>query len=403
MPGPLNGITILDLTSVIMGPYATQILADYGATVIKVESPEGDIMRYNGKAGARAMGPVHLALNRGKRLLALNLKTEDGRAALLRLAERSDVFLHNMRPAAVERLDLGYDAVRAVRPDIVYVGACGFGQGGRYAQDPAYDDMIQGVSGLAKLMELLAGEPRFVPTVIADKVSGLCITHALLAALLHREKSGQGQQVEVPMFESIVSFLMVEHLWDRTHEPNGDVGYSRVLSQIRRPYPTADGHVCALPYNDRNWRDFFALAGEPETASDPRFATHNARSQNYPALYERMTQTLSRRPTAFWLRELRARNIPVAPVQRLEDLFEDPHLADVGLFRTVEHPTEGPITAVDCPTRFSATQAALGTPAGRIGENTREVLRWAGFAEAEVESLLAKGAAAAPESQRAAE
>src|SRR5258708_28552020 len=268
-------------------------------------------MRFVGEAGDRGMGPIHLILNRGKTLLALDLKKPAALEVLKKLIASADAFVHAMRPKAIQRLGLGYEAVRAIKPDIVYCGAYGAAADGPYGDDPAYDDLIQGLCGIADLGARLAGEPRFFPTLIVDKVCGLTLAYALLAALMHRQRTGEGQQVEVPMFESMVQFLMIEHLGDRTFGPDEEMGYARVLSQLRKPHRTVDGYVCALPYNDKNWRDFFLIVDRSDLANDSRFTSHNARSQNYEVLYGLLGKLIGERTTAYWLEKLRAANIPV--------------------------------------------------------------------------------------------
>jgi crotonobetainyl-CoA:carnitine CoA-transferase CaiB-like acyl-CoA transferase len=388
--GALHGLRIIDLTAVIMGPYAMQIMADFGAEVIKIESPDGDIMRFVGKHGDRGMGPIHLNLNRGKTLLALDLKKPEALAVLKKLIGGADAFVHAMRPKAIERLGLSYDAVRAIKPDIVYCGAYGAAADGPYGDDPAYDDLIQGLCGISDLAARLAGEPRFFPTVIADKVCGLTLAYSLLAAMMHRERTGEGQKIEVPMFESMVQFLMIEHLGNRTFGPDEEIGYSRVLSQLRKPHRTLDGYVCALPYNDKNWRDFFLIVERPDLASDPRFTSHNARSQNYETLYGLLGELISQRPSAYWLEKLRAASIPIAPVNMLDDVAGDPHIRAVGLFEQVTHPDLGEMTAIRSAIGFSGTPASLGKPAGPIGADTKRALAEFGFSAVEIERLIDK-------------
>lgn len=390
--GPLHGLRIVDLTAVIMGPYAMQIMADLGAEVIKIESPEGDIMRYVGKHGDVGMGPIHLNLNRGKRLVTLDLKKPEARQVLLSIIGRADAFVHALRPKAIARLGLDYDSVRAVKPDIVYAGAYGYTADGPYGDDPAYDDLIQGLCGLASIASNLAGEPRFFPTTIADKVCGLALAYALLAALLHQQRTGQGQQVEVPMLETMVQFLMVEHLGNRTFGPDEEMGYARVLSQLRKPHRTLDGYVCALPYHDKNWRDFFVIVGRPDLAEDPRFSSHSARSANYEVLYAMLAEFLALQKTGYWIEKLRAAHIPVAPVLGLTDLFEDPHLKAGGLFQPVQHPTFGPITTLRSPITFSQTPAAIGKPADVVGADSTRVLQELGYSAAEIDGLIQSGA-----------
>ncbi len=279
MPGPLDGIRVIDVTTVLLGPYGTQILGDMGADVIKVEAPPGgDIARNMGTVKNAGMGGIYLNANRNKRSLALDLKQESAKQALRRLIPSAQVFVHNMRPAAIERLGFGYEAVAAIKPDIVYVGAYGFGQDGPYRDKPAYDDAIQASSGLASLFRRQDGHARYVPSAIADKIVGLTLSQAVAMALLHKERTGEGQFVEVPMLETLVSFNMAEHLNGAAYRPAiGGMGYQRVTTASRRPFPTKDGHVCILPYSDRHWRNFFTGVGRPELMEDPRFANYRAR------------------------------------------------------------------------------------------------------------------------------
>lgn len=393
MAGPLSGIKVVDLTSVVMGPYATQIFGDMGADIIKVESPEGDIMRHMGASQRPAMGPIHMAVNRNKKSLMLDLRRPEARAALLRVIRNADVFVHAMRPQAIERLGLSYDEIKEVRPDIVYCGAYGYGSAGPYANEPAYDDMIQGVCGMASINSRLAGEPRFTPTVIGDKVSGLTITYSVLAALFHRARTGEGQFIEVPMFETMASFMLVEHLWERAFDPgNGAAGYPRVLSQLRKPHRTADGYICILPYTDRNWSDFFHLANRADMATDPRYATATSRSANYETLYAELGAIMATQTSAYWLAQCKPLNIPVAPVNSLDDLFEDPHLKAVGTFFQAEHPHLGPVMQVKNPVNFSKTPNEVRCLAPKLGEHSREILQQAGLSAKEIDALVAAGA-----------
>ena len=270
-PGPLAGIKVLDLTTVVLGPLATQILADLGADVVKIEPPDGDIMRYAGPARHREMGHVFLNLNRNKRSLVLDLKQEEAAPVLLALVRQSDVLMHNMRPQAMARLGFGWERLREVNPRLVYCSAHGYGQDGPFAGRPAFDDIIQGGCGLVALETATGGEARFVPTLIGDKTVGLTMVYAVMAALLQRERTGEGQAIEVPILETMTAFVMAEHMGGLTFDPPvGPPGYSRMLAPDRKPHRTADGHICVLPYTDRHWRDFFRIAGRPELADDPR-------------------------------------------------------------------------------------------------------------------------------------
>jgi crotonobetainyl-CoA:carnitine CoA-transferase CaiB-like acyl-CoA transferase len=387
--GPLAGIRVLDLTTVVMGPYATQILADLGADVVKLEPPSGDVMRHVGSMRNPAMGDLFLNANRNKRSVALDLKRPEARDAALRLAADADVLIHNIRPQAMDRLGLGYDAVSAINPRIVYVAAVGFGSGGRYAGRPAYDDLIQGMSGLASLiMEASGGEPRYVPCTIADRTVGLYVANAVSAALVHRERTGQGQSVEVPMFEVFTQFVLGDHLGGLTFDPPvGEPNYARLMTPHRRPYATQDGHLCVLIYNDKQWQSFFRLIGQEEKlASDPRFATHGQRAANIDAVYAFVAEVMRGRTSAEWIELLEAGDIPVMPLNTVRTLLDDPHLNDVGFFRTVEHPSEGRLRAMDVPGMWSGCEPALRLPAPRLGEHTVELLREAGLSDAEIEA-----------------
>ncbi len=395
MSGPLDGVRVLDLTTVVMGPFATQILADLGADVVKVEPPEGDIMRHAAPMRSPGMGHIFLNANRNKRSIALDLKQAEGRKACLALAARADVLAYNIRPQAMERLKLGYEAVRAVNPRILYVGAFGYSQRGPYAAKAAYDDLIQGAAGLPWLLaQSGASEPRYAPVTLADRTVGLHIVNAVCAALYRREKSGRGQRVDVPMFEHLLQTVLGEHLGGSTFEPRlGEPGYARMLAKGRRPYRTKDGYVCVLVYNDKQWRAFFALIGRPELLADPRFATQEARSRNYDPVYELVAAEMKQRSTAEWIAALEGADIPVQRMNSLADIMADPHLAAIGFFGTVEHPSEGRLKSMAVPSEWSDSAPEYRRHAPRLGEHTREVLREAGYGEAQIDALLTSGAA----------
>jgi crotonobetainyl-CoA:carnitine CoA-transferase CaiB-like acyl-CoA transferase len=397
-PGPLAGTKVLDLTTVVLGPLATQILGDLGAEVIKIEPPEGDIMRYAGPARHREMGHVFLNLNRNKRSLVLDLKQPDAAPVLLALVAQSDVLMHNMRPQAMARLGFAWERLEQVNPRLVYCAAQGYGQDGPLADRPAFDDIIQGASGLVALEAATGGEARFVPTLIGDKTVGLTMVYGVMAALLQRARSGRGQMVEVPMLETMTAFVMAEHMGGLTFDPPlGPPGYARMLAPDRRPHRTADGHICILPYTDRHWRDFFRLAGRPELTDDPRLADAETRSRHFAELYALVADCVRAAPTAWWLARLMEADIPCGPVNPLADLPADEHLAAVDFFPRTEHPTEGPIRTVRPPVRFGAADCALRRPAPRLGEHSREILREAGLGEAEIADLLARRIAIAAE------
>jgi crotonobetainyl-CoA:carnitine CoA-transferase CaiB-like acyl-CoA transferase len=397
MSGPLNGVRVLDLTTVVMGPYATQILADLGADVIKLEPPEGDVMRYNAPMRSKGMGHIFMNANRNKRSVVLDLKNEGGREACLAIAKGADVLVYNIRPQAMARLKLSYEEMRAVNPRIIYVGAFGYSQRGPYAAKAAYDDLIQGAVGLPWLArEAGAESPRYVPATLADRSVGLHIVNAVCAALYHREKSGKGQRVDVPMFESLLQAVMGEHMGGYTYLPQtGEPGYARMLAKERKPYPTKDGYVCVLVYNDKQWRAFFDLIGRPELLSDPRYATQEARSRDFEGAYALVAEEMKKRSTGEWIAALEQADIPVQRMNSLEDIVADPHLAAIGYFRSVEHPSEGRIRSMAVPSEWSESPPEYRRHAPRYGEHTSEVLREAGIPDAEIERMLASGAARA--------
>jgi crotonobetainyl-CoA:carnitine CoA-transferase CaiB-like acyl-CoA transferase len=379
-PGPLAGIKILDLTTVVLGPLATQILGDLGAEVIKIEAPGGDIMRYAEPARHREMGHVFLNLNQA-----------DAAPVLLALVRQSDVLMHNMRPQAMARLGFAWERLREVNPRLVYCSAQGYGQDGPFADRPAFDDIIQGGCGLVALEAATGGEARFVPTLIGDKTVGLTMVYAVMAALLQRERTGEGQAVEVPMLETMTAFVMAEHMGGLTFDPpSGEPGYSRMLAPDRRPHRTADGHICILPYTDRHWRDFFRIAGQPELADDPRLADAPTRSRHVAELYALIAECVRDGSTASWLEKLKSADIPSGPVNPLGGLPADEHLAAVEMFPRTDHPTEGSIRVVRPPVRFGEADCALRRPAPRLGEHSREILREAGFADDKIADLFAR-------------
>jgi len=341
--GPLHGVRVLDLTTVVMGPYATQILADFGADVVKVEPPEGDIMRYAQPMRSRGMGHIFLNANRNKRSIVLDLKKPAAHEAFLALARTADVLVYNIRPQAMARLKLSYEEVRAANPRIIYVGAFGYSQRGPYAAKPAYDDLIQGAAGLPWLLKEAGAEtPRYVPATMADRSVGLHVVNAVCAALYFREKTGKGQRVDVPMFESLLQSVLGEHMGGYSFEPQtGDPGYARMLAKERRPYETRDGYVCVLIYNDKQWKSFFALIGRPELDSDPRYANQEARSRHFDVAYALVADEMKKRTTDAWVAALEQADIPVQRMNSLADIVADPHLAAIGYFRAIEHPSEG--------------------------------------------------------------
>ena len=395
MSGPLDGVRILDLTTVVMGPYATQILADFGADVIKVEPPEGDVMRHNAPMRSKGMGHIFMNANRNKRSVVLDLKKDGARAACLAIAKNADVLVYNIRPQAMARLGLAWEDVRAINPRLIYVGGFGYSQRGPYAAKAAYDDLIQGAAGLPWLAQRAGSEtPRYVPVLIADRSVGLHIANAVCAALYHREKSGKGQRVDVPMFESLLQSVLGEHLASHTFSPpDAAPGYARMLAKERRPYETKDGYVCVLVYNDKHWRAFFDLIGRPELTADPRYATPEARSRDFEGANALVAEEMAKRSTAEWVAALETADIPVQRMNSLEDILNDAHLAAIGYFKQIEHPTEGSIRSMAVPSEWSESAPEYRRHAPRLGEHTREVLREAGLQDGAIEALIESGAA----------
>jgi crotonobetainyl-CoA:carnitine CoA-transferase CaiB-like acyl-CoA transferase len=395
----LKGLRILDLTSVILGPYATQILGDLGAEIVKVEPPEGDSMRPVAPQAAPGLSAIFANCNRNKRSVMLDLKTEAGKAALRKLIPTADAFVHNMRQEAMDKLGFGFEAVRAVSPRIIYAAAIGFGRKGRYAGKPAYDDVIQAASGFAGLFQMRDGTPRYAPTIAADKVSGLHLTYALLSALLYRERTGETPgYVEVPMFELMAAFSLCEHLSHATFEEDGKVGYIRVISPSRKPYKTKDGWVGVLPYTERNWRKVLAEIDRNDVAELDWFKNATERSRRVDELYDILAVALPARTTAEWLATFERLDIPSQPVRLPADLLRDPHLADVDFF-TPNFSQATPVTrTLRQAMNVGAVATEADTPPPMLGADTADVLRQAGCSEAEIAEVLpqrSKAAAAA--------
>jgi crotonobetainyl-CoA:carnitine CoA-transferase CaiB-like acyl-CoA transferase len=399
MPGPLHGVRILELTSVVLGPWACQILGDLGADIIKVEPPGGDSNRQMGPRVSEGMGALYLTCNRNKRSLVLDLKKEPGREALLRLVETADVLVHNYRAGSLARLRLDYETVKARNPRIIFCGTYGYARTGPFADRPAYDDLIQAASGVAMLSARMGEDPQYVPTLIADKTAGLAVVYAVTAALFHRERSGAGQEIEVPMFETLVSYLMTDHLFGQAFVPSrGDMGYTRLLSRHRRPYKTLDGYIAVLPYLNEQWKAFCAAVGRADLAVDPRFDSLAHRLENIDALYFETGEILASRPTDEWLALLAGTNVPVTVVNSLEDLLTDKQLEATGFWQQVDHPTEGTLRLAGIPVSFSATPGDIRRYPPGLGEHSAEVLAEAGYTEREVASLVREGATFAPPS-----
>lgn len=386
---PLAGIRILDMTTVMLGPYATQMLGDYGADIVKIEAPAGDSTRATGPAMEPGMAATFIGANRS---VVLDLKQAAAREALLLLVDGADVLVYSMRPQKMEALGLAPDVLRARNPKLVVVAVHGFAEGGPYAGRPAYDDIIQGLCGLASLSELQGGEPAYLPTVICDKACALYATQAILIALVARGQSGLGSCVEMPMLEAMVNFTLVEHFYGQHFRPPlGEAGYSRMLSVWRRPYRTRDGHVCIVPYSDQHWQAFFSHVGRPEVMADARFQGMAARTVNIDALYAELAACVAERATAHWLAACERLDIPAARYNRLADLERDPQLAQTGFFTTLVDPTMGKLVSPAAPLKFNRA-AAQPTLPPRLGQHTVEVLAQAGLNGLHIETLLAAGA-----------
>ena len=387
---PLSGIRVIDLTSVLFGPYATQMLGDFGADVIKIEAPGGDPTRGIGPARHSGMAVGFLGCNRNKRSVQLDLKRAPARAALWRLIDSADVFVHNIRPQKISALGFAPDAVMAANAGIVYGALHGYLEEGPYAGRPAYDDVIQGESGIAAAFLARDGQPAYAPSVIADKSAGLMAANGLLAALFQRMRTGKGVYMEIGMFESMVAYTLIEHQFGLSFSPpEGGAGYPRVISAERKPFATQDGYICALPYTDQQWRSFWALADAPDVAADPRFLTMAERTRNIDALYARTSEVIRQRPTAYWLDVLAQAEIPCGPINTFADLHDDPHLQQIGAFRAYEHPSEGALEVIDTGIRFDRAPLPIRHHQPSLGEHGQSLLREAGLSAEEIADALA--------------
>ena len=393
MNGPLDGIRIIDLTTILLGPFATQILGDMGADVIKVESPAGDSIRDVGPAPTQRMGSVFFGANRNKRGLVLDLKAAAGLQAMHALVRSADVFVHNMRPQAVQRLGLDYDALKLINPRIIFCGAYGFRQSGPYASKPAYDDIIQAASGMAHLQGAGAdAAPQYITSSICDKITAQAVAHAVTLALFHRERHNEGQSVAVTMFENMTAFNMLEHLYGQTYIPPRTLtGYTRTLSKHRRPFRTLDGYIGVLPYSDRQWQSVFESAERSELMADERFKDLQSRHQNIDELYVILGELLSKRTTAQWLDDLDAGNVPAMAVLSGEDLIADEHLAAIGFWEEREIANIGTVRMPGIPMRFSASPGAIRRTPPQLGEHSVEVLSECGLSQLEIQQLIEQG------------
>lgn len=388
----MAGVKVLDLTTVLMGPYCTQALSDMGAEVIKVEAPDGDSSRTIPPCNVSGNGGIFTSLNRGKRCIVLDLTKAEGRDACLELARTCDVFIHSMRLQALSRLGLNYAKVAELNPAIVYCNLLGFGRDGCYSGLAAYDDAVQAICGLAGLQEELTGRPGYMPTVLADKVTGITAVYAVLAALFHRLRTGEGQEVDVPMFETMASFVLVEHICGAAFDPPlGRPVYPRVITRSRAPFATLDGKLSVLVYNDKQWRNFARIVGRMDLVEDRRFRTLPDRSRNIDAWNEVVAKVIATRTSEEWLTILAEAGVPAMKVNTTDDLFRDPHLQDVGFFQRLDHPVDGALCLPAFPVVFSRSPGGFDSPAPDQGADTKDVLREASFSDERIAALEEAG------------
>lgn len=394
MPGPFHGLKVVDLTSVVVGPYTTQMLADMGAEVVKVEPPEGDMVRIGTPRRHAGMAANYLQLNRNKRAVGLDLKSEAGADALRRLIRNADVFIHNMRPEPLARLGFDYPEVEKLNPAIVYCNIWGFGRAGRYAGWAAFDDVIQGACGLVALEAFNGREARYVPMLIADKTTGVFAAYAIAGALYHKLATGEGQEVEVPMFETMTSFTMIENVAGAGFEPPlGPPGSERHAIPLRWPYKSKDGYVCVLPSSDRHWQAMLTIGGKAELLSDPRFKDRASRLAHRLELAQLVEGMVTEQTSDWWVDHLSKAGVPCMKIHTLEEVVADPHLEDVGFWHRAQHPTEGEIRLMRPPYTLSKTPAEIRTLPPRYGQHTGEVLEELGYSADQIAAMLEAGAA----------
>lgn len=398
MPGPFDGLKVVDLTTVVVGPYCTQMLSDLGADVTKVEAPDGDLTRLGTPKHAGGMSATFLQLNRNKRSITLDLKKPEAAEALRKLIAGADVFVHNMRPEPLERLGFDYAQVSQFNPKIVYCNIWGFGRGGRYAGQAAFDDVIQGASGLVALEGFNGREMRYVPMLIADKLTGVMAAYAISGAIYHRLATGEGQEVEVPMFESMTSFTMIEHLAGEAFiPPLGPPGSERHATPMRWPLKSKDGFICVLPSSDKHWRALCAAAGRKALLEDPRFATRAARTQHRAVVADMLAEIIESKTNREWLDILPGAGVPCMQINLLDEVVTDPHLRDVGFWYEADHPEEGRIRLMRAPYTLSKSPATIRTLPPRFGQDTAAVLAELGYSAEQIAAMIEAGAAMAAE------
>lgn len=388
MNGPLAGIRVIDLTINVLGPLCGQILGDMGAEVIKIETPDGDPMRSSGPSNNPGMASLFMNTNRNKRSVILNLKTIAGIEALYRLSEKADVFIHSLRPQAAERLGISYSAIKQRNENIIYAYAPGYKPNGPNRNRPAFDDVIQGESGIAGMNGRNTGEPRYIPMIIADKFCGNVLASAIGMALFSRERTGNGQEVVVPMMETMLSFNLVEHLWtDFFSDSQKDLGYTRMFSPHRKPYATKDGHICMLAVSDDQWRRLFKVIGHPELVSDERFSDLQSRTKNINELYSILAGSVTTKTTSEWQRILDEADLPNGAVTTFEEMKSSKYLSETKFFHHYQHPSEGDMVTTSIPVNFSETPGSIRLPPPRLGEHTELVLQEIGYTDIEIKAL----------------
>lgn len=393
MESPLTGIKIIDLTTVLMGPSATQILGDMGADVVKIEPLKGDVIRYSNHGRNHGMSNLFLNNNRNKRSLVLNLKEEQAKSILLQLVKTADVFVCNVRPQAMQRLGLTYEDLRKVNPQIIYVACFGFGQNGPHAERAAYDDLIQAMIGIPHLFARAYQQaPTFLPVNFCDRVTGLKAVNAVTTALFYRERTGKGQLVEIPMYETMVQFLMGDHLGGYTFDPpTGSPGYERIVNPNRIPYRTKDDYLAILVYNDKQWTQFLTLIGQPNLIGTGIFTSVKTRGAHIEEVYGFVKAKIAERTTSEWLQLLADSDIPHSKIITLEALFDEVHLKAIDFFKTVEHPSEGRIRTTNIASQWSESPLSIRLPAPRLGQHSLAILRELGYTKDQIVEMVKKG------------
>jgi crotonobetainyl-CoA:carnitine CoA-transferase CaiB-like acyl-CoA transferase len=395
MSGPLDGVRVVDLTTIVVGPICTRTLADYGADVIKVEAPGGDLLRTMAEGSRNpGMSGKFINFNRNKRSIGLDIKQPEGLDALRRLIDKADVFVSNVRPEGLARARLDHASLAKTNPRLIHCSILAFGRGGRYFNRPAYDPVIQSLSGVAGTIARATGEPRFVPMVMSDHTSGLIAAQAIGFALYRREKTGTGEAIDVPMLENMASFVASEHLGAATFDPPvGPTGDGRLLSPNYRPVPTSDGYVTVRPNTNAQAFAFFDAIGRPELKTDPRFDSAASRTRNAKDYFEVQATCLGHKTTDEWVELFDKLDVPAARYNSIDDLMTDPHLKDVGFFREEEHPSEGKIRRSKLANIFSGGARESESHAPLYGEHTREILAELGYSTAEIDKMVTTKAA----------